>query len=75
MVRRIFRTSSFNGVQDEVLSVNRRTSFGPAHDGSEQERTEATLVDQPEKTGLEYRIIAINKAGESQPSNMVMVVL
>jgi len=37
--------------------------------------TEATLVDQPEKTQLEYRVIAVNKAGEGQPSNTVMVVL
>jgi hypothetical protein len=37
--------------------------------------TEATLVDQPKKTELEYRIIAINKAGEGQPSNTVMAVL
>jgi len=37
--------------------------------------TEATLVDQPEKTELEYRVIAVNKAGEGTPSNTVMVVL
>jgi len=37
--------------------------------------TEATLVDQPEKTELEYRVIAVNKAGEGQASNTVMVVL
>jgi hypothetical protein len=37
--------------------------------------TEATLVDQPKKTELEYRIIAINKSGEGSPSNTVMVVL
>ena len=37
--------------------------------------TEATLVDQPEKTELEYRVIALNKAGEGQSSNTVMVVL
>jgi hypothetical protein len=33
------------------------------------------LVDQPVKTQLEYRVIAINKAGEGQASNTVMVVL
>ena len=37
--------------------------------------TEATLVEQPEKTELEYRLIAVNKAGEGQPSNTVNVVL
>jgi len=37
--------------------------------------TEATLVDQPEKTQLEYRVIAVNKSGEGQASNTVMVVL
>jgi len=37
--------------------------------------TEATLVDQPEKTQLEYRVIAVNKAGEGPASNTVMVVL
>ena len=36
---------------------------------------EITLVDQPEKTEIEYRVIAINKAGEGQASNTVMVVL
>ena len=34
-----------------------------------------TLVDQPEKTKLEYRVIAVNKPGEGQASNTVMVVL
>ncbi len=37
--------------------------------------SEITLVEQPEKTQLEYRVIAVNKAGEGQPSNTVMVVL
>ncbi|MCX5636451.1 MAG: fibronectin type III domain-containing protein [Planctomycetota bacterium] len=37
--------------------------------------TESTLVDQPLKTQLEYRVIAINKSGEGQASNTVMVVL
>jgi hypothetical protein len=37
--------------------------------------TEATLVDQPLKTELEYRIIAINESGDGSPSNTIMVVL
>jgi len=37
--------------------------------------TEATLVEQPKTKELEYRIIAINKAGEGEPSNTEMVVL
>jgi len=37
--------------------------------------TEATLVQQPERTELEYRVVAVNKSGEGQASNTVMVVL
>ena len=37
--------------------------------------SEITLVDQPEKTQIEYRVIAINKAGEGPESNVAMVVL
>jgi hypothetical protein len=37
--------------------------------------TEATLVEQPKGKELEYHIIAINKAGEGEPSNTEMVVL
>jgi len=37
--------------------------------------SEITLVDQPEKTQLEYRVIAVNKAGEGSESNTVIVVL
>ena len=37
--------------------------------------TEATLVAQPRGPELEYRIIAVNKAGDSPPSNTVMAVL
>ena len=37
--------------------------------------TKAALKDQPRATQLEYRIKAINKAGQSPPSNTIAVVL
>ena len=37
--------------------------------------TEVTLVEPPKGKELEYRIIAVNKAGDGEPSNTVMVVL
>ena len=37
--------------------------------------TEAHLISQPRGQQLEYRLIAVNKAGESTPSNTVAVVL
>jgi len=33
------------------------------------------IIDQPRGKELEYRIIAVNKAGDGEPSNTVMVVL
>ena len=37
--------------------------------------TEATLVEQPRTLELEYRIAAVNTAGEGEPSNTAMAVL
>lgn len=35
--------------------------------------TEATLFEQPKEKELEYRIIAVNKAGDGELSNTEMV--
>ncbi|HDY88947.1 MAG TPA: fibronectin type III domain-containing protein [bacterium] len=37
--------------------------------------SEATLVEQPTGKELEYRIVAVNKTGDGEPSNTAMVVL
>ena len=37
--------------------------------------TEITLVEQPRGKELEYQIIAVNKTGDGEASNTVMVVL
>ena len=38
-------------------------------------RTRRSILSSRKKTELEYRVIEVNKAGEGQPSNTVMVVL
>ena len=37
--------------------------------------SEVTLVDQPRAKEWEYRVIAVNKSGEGEPSNTVLAVL
>ncbi len=69
-----------DGGRPKAYKVQRRVvGVEPVSDRWEDIATailsEITLVDQPEKTELEYRVIALNKAGEGQPSNTVMAVL
>jgi len=65
-----------DGGKPRAYKVQRRVrSGGSWEDVATAILTESTLVDQPERTELEYRVIAVNKAGEGSPSNTVMVVL
>ncbi len=72
-----------DGGKPAAYKVQRRVGGGvgsePVGDRWEDIATailsEITLVDQPEKTEIEYRVIAINKAGEGTASNTVSVVL
>ena len=53
----------------------RERPAGPWEDVATAIESEATLVEQPRGKELEYRIIAVNKAGEGEASNTAMVVL
>ena len=55
--------------------MRRERPAGPWEDVATAVISEATLVDQPRGKEFEYRIVAINKAGDGSPSNTAMVVL
>ena len=55
--------------------MRRERPAGPWEEVATAVISEATLVDQPRTKELEYRIIAVNKAGDGEPSNTALVVL
>jgi len=55
--------------------MRRERPEGPWEDAATAVISEATLVEQPRGKELEYRVIAVNKAGEGEPGNTIMVVL
>ncbi len=63
------------GVPAAYKVMRRERPAGAWEDVATAVITEATLVEQPKGKELEYRIIAVNKAGEGSPSNTAMVVL
>ena len=63
------------GVVSAYKVMRRERPAGPWEEVATAVISEATLVEQPRGKELEYRIIAVNKAGDGEPSNTAMVVL
>jgi len=55
--------------------VRRERPAGPWLDVATAVECQITLDDQPRGMEFEYRIISVNKAGDGEPSNTVVVVL
>lgn len=65
-----------DGGKPNAYTIQRRhRPDGPWADVATAILTETTLVAQPKQTELEYKVIAVNKAGTGPESNTVMVVL
>jgi len=70
-----------DGGKPSAYKVQRRREAGETVNDRRWEdvatalETETTLVDQPRGAQLEYRVTAVNKAGDGQESNTVAVVL
>lgn len=55
--------------------MRRQRPEGPWSDVGTAVNTELELTDQPRSVEFEYRIVAVNRVGEGEPSNTVAVVL
>lgn len=55
--------------------MKRERPAGPWEEVATAVISEATLVEQPRGKEFEYRIVAVNKAGDGELLNTVMVVL
>ncbi len=65
-----------DGGKPAAYKIQRRERpAGPWADATLAIESEITLTDQTRGTEWEYRVIAVNKAGEGVPSNTVMAVL
>jgi len=67
--------SAADGGRVGFYRIERRQGEGPWAIAAVSIPTRATLEGQPRLVDLEYRVIAANKTGESEPSNTVAVVL
>jgi len=70
-----WKKPSDGGAAAAYKVMRRERPAGPWEEVATAVISEATLVEQPRGKELEYRIIAVNKAGDGEPSNTAMVVL
>ena len=67
---------TIDGGKPAAYKIQRRERpTGDWQDVSTAMDSEMTLVAQPRGKELEYRAVAVNKAGDGEPSNTVMAVL
>ena len=73
---RLRKTHGFPSKEAEFVSLTQdiQRPEGPWPDAMAIE-SEITLSDQTRGTEWDFRVIAVNKAGEGEPSNIVMAVL
>jgi hypothetical protein len=71
----VWAAPATGGAVSAYKVMRRERPAGPWEDVFTAVIPEANLVDQPRGKELEFRIIAVNKAGEGEPSNTEMVVL
>ena len=64
-----------DGGKVSAYRVVRRIEEGADEDVATAVKPEASLKDQPLRTKLAFKVIAINKAGEGPESNTIEVVL
>jgi fibronectin type III domain protein len=70
-----WRSPIDGGKPNAYRVMRRQRPEGPWSDVATAVTCEVELTDQPRGVEFEYRIVAVNKAGEGEPSNTVVVVL
>ena len=67
--------SPADGGLPSAYRIQRQQGTGPWENAETATATQLVMSNQPRGVQLSYRVIAVNKAGESQPSGVVQAVL
>ncbi|MEN6335577.1 MAG: fibronectin type III domain-containing protein [Phycisphaerales bacterium] len=70
-----WKTPAQGGKAIAYRILRRQQTAGTWIDATMSLACKATLIDQPRGVECEYRVVAVNHAGEGEPSNTVAVVL